>query len=363
MAGDAEPLRGLWYMPALASSLKRGQMRREMLLGEPVLLGRMRDGEVFAMRDICPHRGVPLSAGKILSENTVECPYHGWRFRHDGVCSAIPSLVEGQDLDPQKIRVRHYPVREQDGLIWVYVAAKNEAPNIEPPRVPAVGPGGIGANNNGAHPRPGRAANQKIRWHEAQIFSCDIDHAVIGLMDPAHAGYVHDHWWWYRTPRVKEKHYAPLPMGFVMTAHKPSKAAYNFFGDVTTEITFELPSTRFETIKGKLLGREFTVVGLTVCTPRDDTTTSVIQVFYWPGWLFFIRPFFMLLGPTFIADDRKIVELQREGLKFNPTLMLIQDSDQPAIWYHRVKKAWAESLESGREFVNPIRERTLRWRS
>ena len=87
------------------------------------------------------------------------------------------------------------------------------------------------------------------------------------------------------------------------------------------------------------------MVGLTVCTPRDAERTDIIQVFYWPGWLFFIRPFFMALGPTFIADDRKIVELQREGLKFSPNLMLIQDSDQPAIWYHRVKKAWAESLE------------------
>jgi phenylpropionate dioxygenase-like ring-hydroxylating dioxygenase large terminal subunit len=343
MATEAEPLRGLWYMPALASSLKPGAMRREMLLGEPVLLGRMRDGEAFAMRDICPHRGVPLSAGKILAENSVECPYHGWRFRRDGVCSAIPSLVDGQDFAPEKIRVRHYPVREQDGLIWVYVAAKNEAPAIEPPKVPAP--------------------NAIPRWHEAQTFPCDIDHAVIGLMDPAHGPYVHNHWWWNRTPRVKEKHYAPLPMGFVMTPHKPSKAAYSLLGDVTTEITFELPSTRFEIIKGTLLGRAFTIVGLTVCTPRDEEHTDVIQVFYWPNWLFFIRPFFMALGPTFIGDDRKIVELQREGLKFNPNLMLIQDSDQPAIWYHRVKKAWAESQESGGEFVNPMRERTLRWRS
>jgi phenylpropionate dioxygenase-like ring-hydroxylating dioxygenase large terminal subunit len=343
MAAEAEPLRGLWYMPALASSLAPGQMRREMLLGEPVLLGRMRDGQAFAMRDICPHRGVPLSAGKILAENTVECPYHGWRFRRDGVCSAIPSLVEGQDLDPNKIRVRHYPVREQDGLLWVYVAAKSEVPKSEPPRVPI--------------------ADATPRWTETQTFPCGIDHAVIGLMDPAHGPYVHAHWWWKKTPKVKEKHYAPLPQGFVMTAHKPSKPVYSLLGNVTTEITFELPSTRFEIIKGQLFGKDFTVIGLTVCTPRDPDRTDIIQVFYWPGWLSFIRPFFMALGPTFIADDRKIVELQREGLKFSPNLMLIQDSDQPAIWYHRVKKAWADSLESGTEFVNPVQERTLRWKS
>jgi len=57
------------------------------------------------------------------------------------------------------------------------------------------------------------------------------------------------------------------------------------------------------------------------------------------------------------------VELQREGLKFNPNLMLIQDGDQPAIWYHRVKKAWLESTEKDTEFVNPVQERVLRWKS
>jgi phenylpropionate dioxygenase-like ring-hydroxylating dioxygenase large terminal subunit len=319
----------------------------------------MRDGQAFAMRDICPHRGVPLSAGKILSENTVECPYHGWRFRRDGVCSAIPSLVEGQDMDPEKIRVRSYPVKEQDGLIWVYVADKpGMPPTTEPPRVP---------RSDGQAKPSGRATikneNAKPRWTETQLFPCDIDHAVIGLMDPAHGPYVHSHWWWKKTPRVKEKHYAPLPNGFAMTAHKPSKPVYSLLGDVTTEITFELPSTRFEIIRGRLLGGDFMVVGLTVCTPRDAETTDVIQVFYWPAWLNFIYPFFWALGATFIGDDRKIVELQREGLKFNPNLMLIQDADQPAIWYHRVKKAWAEATENGTEFRNPVQERVLRWKS
>ena len=57
------------------------------------------------------------------------------------------------------------------------------------------------------------------------------------------------------------------------------------------------------------------------------------------------------------------MELQNEGLKFSPPQMLIQDADVPAIWYHRLKKAWAESVESGAPFVNPVQERTLRWRS
>jgi phenylpropionate dioxygenase-like ring-hydroxylating dioxygenase large terminal subunit len=337
-------LRDLWYMAGLAADIRRGQLRRQILLGEPVLIGRMQDGSVFALRDICPHRGVPLSAGRVMAEGTVECPYHGWRFKADGGCAAIPSLVDGQDMDPAKIRVRAYPVRELDGLIWIYMPSQEgAAPKSEPPRV------GV------KHARP--------RWHESQTFACAIDHAVIGLMDPAHAPYVHGRWWWKVAPRVKEKHYAPLPTGFVMTRHAPSKAAYRFLGDVTTEITFELPGTRFENIRGIIGGKQVDVVGLTTCTPIDAETTQVTQIFYWPGWMAFLLPFFWAFGRTFLNDDRKMVELQREGLKFNPALMLIQDSDVPAMWYHRLKKAWAESTASGAPFVNPVKERILRWRS
>ncbi|MGN6517376.1 MAG: Rieske 2Fe-2S domain-containing protein [Rhizomicrobium sp.] len=340
-------LRDCWYMAALARDVKRGGMKRMLLLGEPVVVGRMKNGDLFALRDICPHRGVPLSAGKVLGDASVECPYHGWRFKKDGVCSLIPSTVDGQDnIDPSKIRVRAYPVREQDGLIWVYFAANERAqPANEPPRVPVP--------------------NATPRWVESQTFTCGIDHAVIGLMDPAHAPYVHGRWWWRVTPREKVKNYAPLPNGFVMLRHAPSKAAYKILGgaNVSTEITFELPSTRFENIEGTIFGRRILVSGLTVCTPVDANNTQVTQIFFWPAWLGFLKPFFMALGPTFLGDDRRIVELQKQGLAFNPSLMLIQDSDVPAMWYHRLKKAWAESVANGTPFVNPVKPRTLRWRS
>jgi phenylpropionate dioxygenase-like ring-hydroxylating dioxygenase large terminal subunit len=340
-------LRDCWYLGAHSAGIRKGKLKRELMLGEPVLIGRMRNGQAFALRDICPHRGVPLSAGRVLAENNVQCPYHGWQFNTDGVCTRIPSLVDGQALDPSNIRVRSYPVCEQDGLIWVYMAAN--ARDNAPPRTPP--------------PKVSLAAG-KPRWIESQLFRCDIDHAVIGLMDPAHAAYVHGRWWWKVRPKEKTKHYAPLPNGFVMTRHRPTKPAYGLLGaDVSTEITFELPSTRFENIRGRLFGRQVDVIGLTTCTPRDAETTQVTQTFYWPGWLGFIKPFFMALGPTFLGDDRKIVELQREGIKFNPSLMLIQDSDVPAMWYHRLKKAWAESTRTGEPFVNPVQEKTLRWRS
>ena len=65
-------LRDLWYFAATSRELKRGGMFRREILGEPVLLGRDGEGRAFALRDICPHRAVPLSAGRIAPTNGVQ---------------------------------------------------------------------------------------------------------------------------------------------------------------------------------------------------------------------------------------------------------------------------------------------------
>ncbi len=108
-----------WYFVALGRDIAPADLKRHEIMGEPVLVGRTRAGAVYAMRDICPHRAAPLSAGTLVERpgegETIECPYHGWRFRPDGVCAAIPSLVEDQAFETGRIRVRSYPVRESLG--------------------------------------------------------------------------------------------------------------------------------------------------------------------------------------------------------------------------------------------------------
>src|SRR5262249_58906205 len=56
----AELLRGLWYVALVGADVRPGRLVHKTLLGEPLLIGRGRDGGVFALRDICPHRGIPL---------------------------------------------------------------------------------------------------------------------------------------------------------------------------------------------------------------------------------------------------------------------------------------------------------------
>src|SRR6187402_1663843 len=82
---------GEWYPALRADTLAKGKSTTLLLLGVPLLMGRKNDGSIFAMRDLCPHRGIPLSAGWFDGE-TVQCRYHGWKFEPcGGQCVEIPS--------------------------------------------------------------------------------------------------------------------------------------------------------------------------------------------------------------------------------------------------------------------------------
>jgi phenylpropionate dioxygenase-like ring-hydroxylating dioxygenase large terminal subunit len=344
-------LTDIWYFAAPSSEVKRGRLSRHEILGEPVVLGRSRDGQVFALRDICPHRAAPLSAGRFTREadgrESVECPYHGWRFASDGQCLAIPSLAAGQDLDISPIAVGHYPVAESQGMVFIWMAA-DRRDGGEPGEPPPTFPGTVGGPPKFIH---------------RLDFETHIDHAAVGLMDPAHGPYIHGQWWW--RPRgarhEKTKRFEPAAAGFRMVRHAPAKnaRAYRLLGGAPmTEITFCLPGLRFEHVTAG--ARQ--VLALTCLTPLSHERTRVTQLI-WSD-----HPIFTLAGPViraaarrFLRQDGDMVNLQNQGLKYDPALMWIDDADRQARWYQALKTEWAASRRERRAFENPVKAATLRW--
>jgi phenylpropionate dioxygenase-like ring-hydroxylating dioxygenase large terminal subunit len=345
-------LTDIWYFAALSGEVKPGSLKRYEILGHPVLVGRTKAGEVFALRDICPHRASPLSAGRIVKEGAgeaVECPYHGWRFRTDGACAAIPSLVDDQVMEVERIRVRRYPAAESQGIVWVWMASDPRGEG-EPDQPPPTFPGVVGGGP---------------KLVDRMVFDAHIDHAVVGLMDPAHGPYVHQNWWWRSagSQHEKAKAFGPIEAGFCMLRHPPSSNSYIYRilgGDRTTEISFRLPGLRWEHITvGKLQ-----VLALTCLTPLDERRTEITQVFWSDHPLFTLaKPFLASGARRFLRQDGDMVNLQNEGLKYDPPLIWIDDADRQAKWYQQLKREWAASRREGRAFVNPVEPVTLRWRS
>lgn len=101
------------WQPVLLSRKLGRKPVRIWLQGEALVLYRTRSG-IACLRDMCPHRGASLSKGRVRA-GEIECPYHGWRFGHDGRCTAIP-LLEG---DLPKRMVQAFDAAESHGVIFV----------------------------------------------------------------------------------------------------------------------------------------------------------------------------------------------------------------------------------------------------
>lgn len=343
-----ELLKNHWYLALPSRKLKPNKLHSLVIFSEPILFFRSSGGEVSAVRDICPHRGIPLKYGRIVND-LIECPYHGWKFDGGGICREIPSLTSGQKLDCTKIKVKSFPVKEQFGGIWIFIGDPdfNQADCPQPPIL------------------TGFATDVQPQICQVEEFNCHIDHAVIGLMDPAHGPYVHKSWFWRSTNSAyeKRKEFGPVEFGFKMKRHQPSKnsKAYKLLGgEPTTEITFRLPGSRIEHIK--VGSRNFYAV--TGLMPISANRTQIIQMSFWDiPWLGVAKPVIKAFSHAFLGQDIDAVNKQQEGLKYDPNLMLINDADTQAKWYFALKKEWAEATVLKRSFVNPVPDVTLSWKS
>jgi len=119
-----------YWIPAIKSSeLQRdGAPMRLMLLGEKLIAFRDSSGRVGVMQHQCPHRCASLFLGR-NEEDGIRCIYHGWKFDVEGNCVDMPSVPAGQEFK-DKVKAKAYKVAERNGLIWVYMGPRTQAPPL-----------------------------------------------------------------------------------------------------------------------------------------------------------------------------------------------------------------------------------------
>lgn len=346
---DAGMLRGFWYVAIAARKLARGKTQAATLLGEALIIGRGQDGAVFAYADRCPHRGMPMHNGSFDGTN-LHCCYHGWQFSAaNGTCVKIPALAEGDPTAPGRFRLRAYPCQDVQGNVWVFMPSGRTVPDTLPP-VPQV-PGFEGI--------PPQITT-------TMRFPSNAEIAAYGFCDPAHPAFVHTSRWWKSKKalklRPKTKSFEPVEHGFRMKTHTLNGGArpYRLLGsDVQVDVTLSLPGLRIEHIRGS----KHSACVLAAVTPVTATETDVHYCVYWTlPWLTAFRPFAAYMARDFLRQDLDMAAKLAHG-PVTPPMLFVGDADTQIAWMIRLKREYTASQIEGRDFINPLSEQTLEWKS
>lgn len=160
-------MRHFWH-PVMYTSELDDKPKRAILLDEQLVIVRM-GGQVRAFKDLCIHRGTAMSLGWV-EDNELRCPYHGWAYGADGVCTKIPARF-GASI-PTKARLQPYLVEEKFGLIWVCLEDEPQHPIPEFPEA--------------SDPDYQIVPIPPYEWH------CSMHRRLENFVDFAHFSWVHD---------------------------------------------------------------------------------------------------------------------------------------------------------------------------
>lgn len=160
-----------WHVLGLAEKFRDGNPHEISAFGTKLVAFQRENGEIAILDGYCPHMGASLGRGKIHGD-TVECPFHGWRWGGDGHCAQIPFARRV----PRKARIRAWPVMEQNQQLFVYHDPEWNAPppEVAIPRIDPVMDG------------------ECTPWHwESEFIPTNCRELVDNNSDNTHFYYVH----------------------------------------------------------------------------------------------------------------------------------------------------------------------------
>lgn len=288
-----------WYVACRSADLRQQPVART-ILSTPLALFRDHDGEVGALLDRCPHRNVPLSQGRVVESGNLECRYHGWQFDTRGDCQLVPGLCDNDRNEGR--RAVTYPVREQDGFVWVYAT-----PNATPQRAPFALP----LTSERGYTTVVRELEVAASVHATAENTLDVPHTAYlhkGLFRGGKKNRIEAivrRW----ADRVEAEYVGePRPPGLVGKLLSPSG------GTVEHWDRFFLPSVAQVEYR---LGPENHIVVTTIMTPVTDFHTRLYAVISFrvrlPGRV--VKLFLQPLAMRIFRQDAEILEVQTESIR------------------------------------------------
>jgi 3-ketosteroid 9alpha-monooxygenase subunit A len=79
-----------WYCVSFSDELAANEIKPTRYFGQELILFRTASGKAVLSEAYCPHLGAHLGFGGYIENETVVCPFHGWKFTAEGIISEIP---------------------------------------------------------------------------------------------------------------------------------------------------------------------------------------------------------------------------------------------------------------------------------
>lgn len=124
-----------WFQVAYSDELPDRGVSPLEVFGRDLVLFRDADGVPRVLDAHCRHLGAHLGYGGTVDEGGIRCPFHGWLWNGEGVCTQIPYAKK----IPKGAHIGVWSSCERNGLIYLWHHALGEAPGFEVPVIEEVG--------------------------------------------------------------------------------------------------------------------------------------------------------------------------------------------------------------------------------
>lgn len=306
-----------------ATDLKEKELKKVYFQAIPLVLLRVKE-TVKAFYDFCPHRGVPLSDGKLV-DNVIECVYHGWKFDAEtGENTFIP-------VSQHKIKcsLKAFYILEKYGLIW---ASMNE--NAQFPQL----------------------FDEKPNIFLKGEVKAKLENTLENFLEGSHTHYVHDGL--IRKQKAERQRikaiFRPNDYGFevIYEAEPPkgilTKLIPKRFQVLMPTAKFIYPNIailEYFDQNNQLISRFEGILGI-----NDKKTTYFARIFFNLGNLnSVIEPFAKWFFKKIIEQDKLILEMQEQNIQHFDFSFVSDESDlvgkQIFAWLYSPDKIIKESKE------------------